>query len=108
MERHNIFSIVLVASAINGMISPAMTIVAIFSWIWLPSFMLASTGLIFFLSMLVTATATLLLSGVPAALYERAGDDPSGRRTLWIWAACAVLLMLSGLAWRFGHAAAAV
>jgi len=70
MERHNIFSIVLVASAINGMISPAMTIVAIFSWIWLPSFMLASTGLIFFLSMLVTATATLLLLRLGALTAE--------------------------------------
>jgi hypothetical protein len=103
MERHNIFSIVLIASAISGMVSPAMMIVAIFSWIWLPSFMLGSTGLIFFLSMLVTATATLLLAGVPAALYERTVDDATGRQALWIWAVCSVLLMLAGLAWRFGH-----
>jgi hypothetical protein len=104
MERHHIFSIVLIVSAISGMISPAMMIVAIFSWIWLPSFMLGSTGLIFFLSMLVTATGTLLLAGVPAALYERGVGDPTGRRTLWIWAASATLLMLAGMAWRFGHA----
>jgi hypothetical protein len=103
MERHNIFSIVLIASAISGMVSPAMMIVAIFSWIWLPSFMLGSPGLIFFLSMLVTATATLLLAGVPAALYERTGGDPTGHRTLWIWAGSSVLLMLAGLAWRFGY-----
>ena len=104
MERHNIFSIVLIAAAINGMVSPAMMIVAIFSWIWLPSFMLGSTGLIFFLSMLVTATATLLIAGVPAALYERASGDATGRGGLWVWAASSVLLMAASLAWRFGYA----
>lgn len=103
MERHNIFSIVLIAAGISGMTSPAMMIVAIFSWIWLPSFMLGSTGMIFFLSMLVTATGTALVAGVPAALYERLAGDPDGRTTLWIWAACTTLLMLAGLAWRFGH-----
>lgn len=103
MERHNIFALALLASAINGMLSPAMVIVAIFSWVWLPSFLLGNAGLVFFLSMLVTATATLLVSGVPAALYERLVGDPSGRGALWIWAWTAIALTLLGLGWRFGH-----
>lgn len=48
MERHHIFSLALVASAISGMLSPAMFIVAIFSWVWMPPFLLGSAGLIFF------------------------------------------------------------
>ena len=44
MERHNIFSIVLLSSAINGMVSPATTIVAIFAWVWMPPFLLGSLG----------------------------------------------------------------
>jgi len=103
MERHDIFSIAVLASAVSGMVSPAMTIVAIFSWVWMPPFLMGSPGLVFFLSMLVTATGTLLLSGVPAALYERFVGDPGGRAALWIWAAGAVALMLLGLGWRFGH-----
>ena len=82
MERHNIFSIAVLASAVSGMVSPAMTIVAIFSWVWMPPFLMGSPGLVFFLSMLVTATGTLLLSGVPAALYERFVGDPGGRAAL--------------------------
>jgi hypothetical protein len=100
MQRHHIFSIALVASAVNGMISPAMVIVAIFGWVWLPPFMLGSAGMIFFASMLVTATGTLLLAGVPAALYERATGARADPTSLWIWAGSAVLLMVLGLAWR--------
>ncbi|MFZ9632791.1 MAG: hypothetical protein ACO3EK_02905 [Alphaproteobacteria bacterium] len=103
MERHNIFSIAVLASAVSGMVSPAMTIVAIFSWVWMPPFLMGSPGLVFFLSMLVTATGTLLLSGVPAALYERLAGDPDGRAARCIWAAGAVALLLLGLGWRFGH-----
>ena len=103
MERHNIFSIVVLAAAINGMMSPAMVVVAIFSWIWMPPFLLGNASLVFFLSMLVTATGTLLLSGVPAALYERLVGDPAGRRALWIWALSALALLLASLGWRFGH-----
>lgn len=103
MERHNLFSVALLASAVAGMTSPAMTIVAIFAWVWMPPFLMGHAGLVFFLSMLVTATGTLLLAGVPAALYERFVGDPTGRVALGIWALGAVALMLAGLGWRFGH-----
>jgi hypothetical protein len=103
MERHNIFSIVLLSSAINGMVSPATTIVAIFAWVWMPPFLLGSAGLVLFASMLVTSTGALLLAGVPAALFERLAGDPTGRNALWIWAGASVALMLGSLGWRFGH-----
>jgi hypothetical protein len=102
MERHHIFSVVLVASAISGMLSPAMFIVAVFSWVWMPPFLLGSAGLIFFASMIVTSTATLLLAGVPAALYERVAGVRDDRTALWIWAASAIAIALVGLGWRFG------
>lgn len=106
MERHHIFSVALIASAISGMLSPAMFIVAIFSWVWMPPFLLGSAGMIFFASMLVTATATLLVAGVPAALFERFSGTRDDRTALWIWAWSAILLALLGLAWRFGHMSA--
>lgn len=100
MKRHHVFSIALVASAINGMISPAMLIVAIFGWVWMPPFLLGSAGMILFASMLVTSTGTLLLAGVPAALYERVTGARGNDMSLWIWAGAAILLALQGLAWR--------
>lgn len=103
MERHNIFSIVVLTSAINGMISPVMVMVAIFSWIWMPPFLLGNASLVFFLSMLVTATGTMLFAGVPAALYERLVGDATGRAALWIWALSSLALLLVSLGWRFGH-----
>lgn len=106
MERHDIFAVAVLASAIAGMTSPATTIVAIFSWIWMPPFLAGSPGVAYFLSMLVTATGTLLVSGVPAAAYERLAGDPGGRGALLVWAMGAVALMLLGLGWRFGPIAA--
>jgi len=100
MKPHHVFSVALVASALNGMISPAMLIVAIFSWVWMPPYLLGSAGSIFFASMIVTATGTLLLAGVPAALYERVTGDRAGPVAMWIWAGSAVLLVVLGLAWR--------
>lgn len=100
MKPHHIFSVALVASAINGMFSPAMLIVAIFSWVWMPPYLLGSAGAIFFASMLVTATGTLLLAGVPAALYERFTGDRASPVGLWIWAGSAILLVAQGIAWR--------
>lgn len=102
MKPHHIFSVALVASALNGMLSPAMIIVAIFSWIWMPPYLLGSAGSIFFASMLVTATGTLLLAGVPAALYERITGSQGDIVALWIWAGSAILLTVHGLAWRMG------
>ena len=100
MQRHHVFSIALVASAISGMVSPAMLVVALFSWVWMPPFLLGSAGMIIFASMIVTATATLLLAGLPAALYERLTGERATATSLWIWAGSAMLLALLGAAWR--------
>lgn len=101
MERHHVFSIVVIAAAITGLTSPFTTIVWIFSPWWAPVWMFGSVGALLFVSMLLVSTTTLLAAGVPAALYERATGDDSSRRALAIWAAGAVAIMLAGLAWRF-------
>ncbi len=107
MQRHHIFSIVLVASAISGILSPLVAIFWILAPLWIPSWLPVGPEIIFYLCSLMAATTTLLLSGVPAALYERLIRDQDGTRALWIWAASACGLMLLGLAWRFGMAPAA-
>lgn len=53
----------------------------------------------FYLVSLFLATATLVLAGVPAALYERAsGRKESDSRSMAIWLAAAFVLALPALA----------
>ncbi len=104
MQRHHIFSIVLVASAISGILSPVVAIFWVLAPLWIPSWLPVGPEIIFYLCSLMAATTTLLMSGVPAALYERLIDARDDRRTLWIWAVSACGLMLLGLAWRLGMA----
>ena len=108
MRPHHIFAIALGAAAIAGMTPVAWIVVAAFSWIWLPTWLPFERGLVVFLSMLVAATTSLLLAGIPAALFERIGGaDPDGRRALWIWAAsaCALASGLVALTLRWSAAA---
>jgi hypothetical protein len=106
MERHHIFSIAVVASAISGMTPMAWIVVAAFSWIWMPAWLPWERGPVIFLSMLITSTTLLLLAGVPAALYERlVGDDPTGRRALSIWAGTATAITFGLIALTFASIA---
>jgi heme/copper-type cytochrome/quinol oxidase subunit 3 len=98
MERQQIFALVLGLSAVNGMFSPYLDLTLALSPIWTPGWLPGNPSLLFYFASLLTATTTLLLSGVPAALAE--GAAPSLRGTaaaLWIWAAAAFVLTLPGL-----------
>ena len=103
MERHHIFSIVVIASAISGMTPIAWIVVAAFSWIWMPVWLPWERGPVVFLSMLLASSTLFLLAGVPAALFERlVGDDPGGRRALSIWAGTAVAITVGLVGLTFG------
>lgn len=103
MQRSQIFSIVLLLSAVNGLVSPYIVIVRILSFIWAPTWLPADPALLTYLSALITATTTLLVAGVPAALAE--GAVPAWRNTntpMWIWAGSTLALCLFSLAWIMG------
>lgn len=103
MQRSQIFSIVLLLSAVNGLVSPYIVLVRILSFVWAPTWLPADPALLTYLSALITATTTLLLSGIPAALAE--GAVPAWRHTntpMWIWASSTLLLCLASLAWIMG------
>ena len=88
----------LVAIAIvNGIFSPFVFHVAALWVFWYPTALAAPTpsGL-FFGASLITATLTLLIAGVPAALCERLGRALPGT-TMAVWLASAGLLSLPGL-----------
>ncbi|HWE18777.1 MAG TPA: hypothetical protein VG758_16585 [Hyphomicrobiaceae bacterium] len=55
-----------------------------------------SVGLIAFFASLMVSTATVILAGIPAALYERyvGSTDDSTDTSLWIWLAGTAILSI--------------
>ena len=68
------FVLVAAVSVANGILSPFIAIVFNLSPIWMPELLPHTPGILFYLSSLILATATLLASGVPAALFERLAE----------------------------------
>lgn len=89
---------VAVVSLVNGLFSPFVALVYSLMPFWMPSFVPVSLPVVLMLSSMITAFGTLLLSGIPAALFERAtGSDGSTATSLYIWLATAVLMTLPAL-----------
>ena len=83
-------------SILNGLFSPYIAIAVPISAVLLPEVFPRSVGWVLFFSSLLVSSATLLVSGVPAALYERL-IDRGGNAASIIWLASALLLALPAL-----------
>lgn len=92
MERKHIFGLIAIVSLVNGMFSPfAVLILQLFPF-WMPSFVTPSLPMLITFSAILTAFATLLFSGVPAAVFERlTGRRETDEVSLYIWLGTAVL-----------------
>jgi hypothetical protein len=75
---------------LNGIFSPLIGFVLALQGLWYPFFLPTSLPLVVMLSSLLISTLTLMLGGVPAAIYERF----SGKKSDFI----------SGLIWLIGVA----
>ncbi len=85
--------LVLGIAMLNGLFSPALLIFIALAGIWYPWFLPASPSLLFFFSSLLVATFTLMIAGVPAAIYERlSGQTSSTYVSMGIWLAGSVIL----------------
>lgn len=83
---------------INGMFSPVLAVVFALQGLWYPFFLPAMLPLVFTLSSLLLATLYLMLSGVPAAMYERfRGQAEPGAASRIIWLAAMALMTLPSL-----------
>lgn len=83
---------------INGMFSPVLALVFALHGLWYPFFLPFAIGLVFAMSSLLLSTLYLMVSGVPAALYERfAGDGTTTFASRMIWLATMALLSLPSL-----------
>jgi hypothetical protein len=77
---------VLGVAMLNGLFSPALRIVVLFAPVWYPALLPQVASLLFLLSSLLVATFTLMIAGVPAAIYERlSGASESDFVSMGIW-----------------------
>jgi hypothetical protein len=94
MSQPYVVAIMLFAT-INGIFSPFLIALVPFIVIMSPAFLTDSIAVILFVSSLLFSTFTLILGGVPAALYERwIGATESTELSMWIWLAGVALLSL--------------
>jgi len=98
MSPQNIFVVVLGVTLLNGFVSPVLPLVFILSPVWMPEFAPKTPEAILYGSSLIVSLSTLLLAGVPAALYERiTGRQGSDGVSMIVWLVAALLLTAPGL-----------
>jgi hypothetical protein len=94
METRHIFAAVMLVSLLNGLFSPVVALV----WKLLPFlFPIVSEtgpGFVAMVSALALAVTTLVLAGVPAAIYERVTGQRTTAVSAAIWLAGTVFLSL--------------
>jgi hypothetical protein len=99
MERNFYYIGIAFFGMINGLFNPLI----IFAYVWskvLMSFPLfEAEWLIFYFASLMLSTATIIIGGIPAAIYERfAGvTDDSTTTSLWIWLAGTGILTIPAI-----------
>lgn len=95
IDRHTLFLMVLGICVLNGIFSPLLNIAIPIAAVLLPELFPRTVEWVLFWSSVLLASATLLFSGVPAALYERLVErDPEGAVSGWIWLAGAATMSL--------------
>ena len=99
MERHFYYIGIAFFGMINGMFHPLRVLTFIVTNYFMAFPLFGSESLIFYFSSLMLSTATVILGGVPAALYERYAGvrDDSNVVSLWIWLAGTGLLTLPAI-----------
>jgi len=98
MSPQNIFVVVLGVTLLNGFVSPVLPLVFILSPVWMPEFAPKTPEAILYGSSLIVSLSTLLLAGVPAALFERiTGRQGSDGVSMIVWLVAALLLTAPGL-----------
>lgn len=91
-------TVIIAVCLVNGLFSPALLPVMMLAPVWLPEIIPAERTLIFYGASLLVVLGTLVLGGVPAALFERlSGAPPEDERTQWIWLAGCCLLTVPAI-----------
>lgn len=100
MDRNLYYIGIAFFGMINGIFNQtALLFALIHLQILAPALLFGSTGLTLMFSSLMVSTATVILAGIPAALYERfvGAKDDSTVASLWIWLAGTGILSLPAM-----------
>jgi hypothetical protein len=100
MERHWYYVGIAFFAMINGMFNQL--------WLWFalipmqilsPALLFGSVPLTLLFASLMVSTATIIVAGVPAAIYERiiGAKDDSTEASLWVWLAGTAILTIPAL-----------
>ena len=88
----------LLIALLNGMHSPFTGLLVKLAGAWYPPFLPPLPELVFYFAQLLVSTLTLMLAGIPAALYERvSGARRSTFVSMGVWLLGTALLTLPAL-----------
>ncbi len=97
MDRNFYYIGIAFFGMINGLFNQSWLLFALVHvQILAPALLFGSVSLTLLFSSLMVSTATIVLGGIPAAIYERVTGvrDDSSEASLWIWLAATALLTL--------------
>ena len=100
MERNLYFVGIAFFGMINGLFNQVALLFALLHvQVLAPALLFGSVSLTLMFSSLMVSTATIILGGIPAAIYERfiGAKDNSTVVSLWIWLAATGLLTLPAM-----------
>jgi hypothetical protein len=100
MDRNYYYIAIAFFGMVNGIFNQLFLLFALIHvQILAPALLFGSTGLTLMFSSLMVSTATIILGGIPAAIYERyaGATEDSTEVSLWIWLAGTALLTLPAI-----------
>jgi uncharacterized membrane protein YcfT len=100
MDRNIYYIGIAFFGMINGIFNQvALLFAVIHMQVLAPALLFGSTSLTLMFSSLMVSTATIIIAGIPAAIYERiiGAKDDSTIGSLWIWLAGTALLTLPAI-----------
>ncbi len=101
MSRNYYYVAIALFGMINGLpfVNPFYIIAFLYSASVMAVPFFGSTSLVAYFASLMMSTATIIVAGIPAALYERyiGARDDSTEASLWIWLAGTALLTLPAI-----------
>lgn len=95
MNEQGLFVGVVAVALYNGLFSPLTGLVFLMAQFWMPVFVPLTIETAQYGASLIVSTTTLLLAGIPAALYERwRGLANSSPQSCLIWLIGVILLTI--------------
>jgi hypothetical protein len=93
MERNMLVPVMAVA-IVNGIFSPWVLAVFLLYPVWFPSWAPPYAQVVYMASALILSTLTIMVAGVPAALYERLAGNAKSATVGLIWLSGVMVLTL--------------